>query len=112
MEVCPLCTSDLTGEPIPDKHFVHHLESDPEWDRKINMSCEEQHRQWGRCHCLPYGEKAPEDRFYQRKIGIEIRGVYDGVLLWQCPDCGGRWHRWPEGHELRRRAEQYMTADA
>lgn len=29
-----------------------------------------------------------------RAIGVEIRGVYDGVLFWGCPDCGGSWHRW------------------
>jgi len=31
---------------------------------------------------------------YSRLIGIEIPGVYDGVLYWQCPDCGRRWNRW------------------
>jgi hypothetical protein len=46
---------------------------------------------------------------YSRVIGQEIRGVYDGVLFWSCPDCGGTWHRWPEGHHLRKRAENYVT---
>lgn len=44
---------------------------------------------------------------YSRKIGVEIRGVYDGVLFWQCPDCGGRWHRFSEG-PLRVRAESFI----
>jgi len=37
---------------------------------------------------------------YRREIGIEIRGVYDGVLYWQCPDCGRAWNRWSpkDGH--------------
>lgn len=107
-EECPLCKADLRGEPMADKHFVHNTPENPEWDPARNPSCEEQKEMWGRCHCLPYGEKAPEDRFYQRKIGIEIRGVYDGVLFWQCPDCGGRWHRFPEGHDLRQRALEYV----
>lgn len=33
---------------------------------------------------------------YSRQIGIEVRGVYDGVLIWQCPDCGHMWPRFPE----------------
>lgn len=41
------------------------------------------------------------------KIGIEIRGAYDGILFWQCPSCEERWHRWPEGHYLRKVAEKY-----
>lgn len=30
-------------------------------------------------------------------FGIEVRGVYDGVLLWECPACGTRWPRFNEG---------------
>ena len=30
---------------------------------------------------------------YSRLIGIEIRGKYDGVLVWRCPDCDYMWHR-------------------
>ena len=45
---------------------------------------------------------------YSRRIGVEIRGVYDGVLYYECPDCGGRWHRFPVGHYLRERAEAYV----
>jgi rubredoxin len=33
-----------------------------------------------------------------REIGVEVRGVYDGILYWQCPDCGGNWPRFAEGH--------------
>lgn len=44
-----------------------------------------------------------------RVIGVEIRGVYDGVLIWHCPDCAHQWHRWPEGHPYRQRAEPYVT---
>lgn len=34
-------------------------------------------------------------------IGIEIRGLYDGVLFWLCPYCTHRWHRFPVGDERR-----------
>lgn len=40
-------------------------------------------------------------------IGVEVRGVYDGVLYWTCW-AGHRWHRWPEGHYLRARAERFV----
>ena len=39
-------------------------------------------------------------------------GVYDGALFWQRPDCAGRWHRFPEGHSLRERAEGYVDGGA
>lgn len=44
------------------------------------------------------------------KIGVEIWGVYDGVLFWSCGVCGRTWHRFPEGHSLRARAVTYMKA--
>lgn len=92
-EVCPNCKSDLRSEPIPEKYFVHHLESDPSWDRTIHTSHEKQIAEWGRCHCLPYGDREPEDRFFSRMMGYEIQGVYDGILFWGCPDCGHLWPR-------------------
>lgn len=39
---------------------------------------------------------------YSRTIGIECRGIYDGVLFWACPDCRHGWHRWPESNEFMR----------
>ena len=27
-------------------------------------------------------------------VGVEIRGVYDGVLFWRCTTCGYAWNRW------------------
>jgi predicted RNA-binding Zn-ribbon protein involved in translation (DUF1610 family) len=70
------------------------------------------------CGSSQQGEEIPEESrqyysyatHYIRTIGQEIPGVYDGVLYWFCPDCGGKWHRWPEGHYLRNRAEKYVTA--
>ncbi len=31
-----------------------------------------------------------------REIGIEVRGLYDGVAYWKCPDCEHIWkaHDW------------------
>ena len=41
-------------------------------------------------------------------VGIEVGGVYDGVLFWECIEDGTKWHRWPEGHRLHAEAEGYM----
>ena len=30
---------------------------------------------------------------FRRDIGIEYPEIYDGVLHWRCPDCGGEWAR-------------------
>lgn len=30
-------------------------------------------------------------------IGIEVQGVYDGILVWQCPYCAAMWPRFPDG---------------
>lgn len=52
-----------------------------------------------------YGETGQ----YSRKIGVEIQGVYDGVLFWQCPDCQGRWHRFAETDPLYELANYYIN---
>ncbi len=111
---CPHCNADLRGEPIPAECFLHNVPSNPNWDPgdPLKESCEDQ-KSWNaerRCYCLPYGDKPESERFFSRVIGMEVRGVYDGVLYWQCPDCGGRWHRWPPGDRLHGRAEQYVNA--
>lgn len=41
-------------------------------------------------------------------MGVVIPGVMDGVLFWTCMDCGTPFHRWPEGHSLRERAEPFI----
>lgn len=33
---------------------------------------------------------------FSRLIGVEIRGKYDGVWKWQCPDCKHEWPRFQE----------------
>ena len=30
---------------------------------------------------------------FSRLVGIEVRGKYDGVSYWECPDCKKRWDR-------------------
>lgn len=44
-------------------------------------------------------------------VGIEVRGVYDGVLFWECIEDGTRWHRWEDGSPLRVKADRYLRRD-
>ncbi len=44
----------------------------------------------------------------QGRVGIERRGVYDGILYWQCAGCGHRWHRWSEGTWQRAAAVRHV----
>lgn len=53
------------------------------------------------CGASLYGEIIPghldadgNEQRYRRALGIEIWGVYDGVLFYACPECYGTWHRW------------------
>ena len=36
----------------------------------------------------------------ERIIGHVVRGVYDGVLVWSCADCGHVWPRFA-GNDIR-----------
>lgn len=35
---------------------------------------------------------------FSRIIGLEIPGVYDGTLIWVCPDCHHKWPRFESGY--------------
>lgn len=50
--------------------------------------------------CDLKGEKIPEDysdhyydTHFSKAIGIQIRGYYDGMSFYKCPECGGMWCR-------------------
>lgn len=45
---------------------------------------------------------------YSAKIGVILRGIYDGPLYWACPHCQGAWHRFPRGDRLYAEAERWM----
>lgn len=46
-----------------------------------------------------YGD---ENAHFSRLIGVEIRGYYDGVSMWKCPDCGKTWDRFARDHFSKR----------
>lgn len=37
---------------------------------------------------------SPEGGTFSRRIGVELQGIYDGVLFWVCPVCQHAWHTW------------------
>jgi hypothetical protein len=82
-EVCPHCGSDQRGPEIPR-----------EYRREGSYG--------------PYEESDPP-QYFHRTIAVEIRGVYDGGLFYQCPDCGKAWHRWGMGSDLHRKATFYIN---
>lgn len=64
-------------------------------------------------HCPHCGTLLDYDKdgiLYSHAVGVEVRGVYDGVLFWQCPACDGRWHHFQPGSRLFERAEEYVLA--
>jgi len=46
---------------------------------------------------------------FMRSIGVEIRGLYDGVAYNQCPDCKGNWSR--KGTPLSKDQAQNISRD-
>lgn len=41
--------------------------------------------------------------------GIEVLGEYDGVLIWQCGECGHRWPRFAASDPLHARAAAVLA---
>lgn len=82
-EICPVNGCDLRGTEIPRESLEKGY----------------------------YGPWTPEDgpRYFSEVIGVEIRGLYDGVAYWTCPKCGARWHRWTGvgWEDMRYRVEKY-----
>lgn len=85
---CPRCDMNLVGDRIPDDQLGL-------WDYSVTPPI-----------MHPY-DGPPQ--FYRLAILVEVPGVYDGGLFFKCPSCGARWHRWPEGHYLRVRAEKFVN---
>ena len=57
---------------------------------------------------LPYFTKGATH--FSRKIGVEHPDLYDGVLYWRCPDCGGAWQRYTAGSPLYASAARCIAA--
>lgn len=65
--------------------------------------------------CDNRAEEIPADKLhlyggathYSKILGYEVRGVYDGVLIWICGVCGEMWPRFKEG-KLHEEAVQHI----
>lgn len=44
-------------------------------------------------------------------IGVRVSEIYEGILYWQCPECGGLWHRWDMTSVLRYKAERHIRGE-
>lgn len=51
----------------------------------------------------------PECGSAEEICGVQVQGVYDGVLFWECMVHGLKFHRWPEGNPYRARADRYFA---
>lgn len=86
---CPGCGASDVGGPIPED-IVHHYVP---WEVSSK----------GKDEALKWLETNPWPTWGVFK-GIEVRGVYDGVLIWECPYCDHKWPRfsyeqWGNLHE-------------
>lgn len=63
---CPECNSSWRDKKIPIQYVETGMYG--RWDGK-------------------------EERYFSRLIGVEIRGKYDGISLWKCPDCDALFDR-------------------
>lgn len=47
----------------------------------------------------------------EQVVGIEVQGVYDGVLYWMCNECKRAWNRWfTDNSRMFRVAEEHVAA--
>lgn len=79
---CPACDADMDGGAIAEDMVHNYIP----WD--IGKQGNEAALAWLR-------DNPDEWPHWQRRFGIEVRGVYDGILIWKCPDCNHMWPRFP-----------------
>jgi hypothetical protein len=53
------------------------------------------------CQCQPPSVRA-----------VEVLGVYDGVLFFECTTCRAAWHRFPDGDWRHTKAVPFVERDA
>lgn len=61
---------------------------------------------------LDWELQTPTYRQLRREVGVEIPEVYDGVLYYYCPDCGGAWHAWTKDFGRRYEAARWYVRAA
>jgi hypothetical protein len=83
---CPKCNSDWKGDDIYEyfRNSEYYKDKSDEEILEIAGS---------------YGWTEDNPKTFNKLIGIEIQGEYDGVLYWKCPDCESYWGRF-SGNEV------------
>lgn len=81
MSACPGCGASDIGGPIPEEIVEYYVP----WE--VSKAGKESVKEWLKTNPWPT---------WQRFTGIEVRGLYDGVLIWKCPDCDHMWPRFGE----------------
>lgn len=77
---CPACKSSWDGGFIFDTFCQQRAEGYPMWADKTDAEI------------MDYVKEAyPAPYIWHRQIAIEITEEYDGVSIWQCPDCKAQW---------------------
>lgn len=110
---CPKCNFDLRGEDIY-QHFLKEYSKKIEYPVRLyevlaaihnypdffkDAPSEEELRKmthielnaWKTASMYGWTKKNP--LAFKKEIGIEISGVYDGVIIYKCPNCNHLWKR-------------------
>lgn len=112
---CPKCNASFDGEDIyqfffnkyskdgiPDyardiedikksiKLYPTIYKNAPSFDELEKMS-ELELAAWDTANNYGWSKKNP--KCFRKELGIEIQGLYDGVVLFQCVDCKHKWKR-------------------
>ena len=96
---------DIVVSQVNDKNSWEPAIQAQEKEPRCGLPAEEESRHCPHCKANLDGEPIPRDKrkyygkstHFGRETGIEVSGVYDGVLYWVCPDCNGEWLRFAEG---------------
>ena len=110
---CPRCKMNFEGDDIYDyfllkytndngykypttpveirekaKHYPDQYEPLP-----INLDTMSQNELDAWNSARMYGWTFENPKTFRKLIGVEVQGVYDGILYWQCPECSFKWKR-------------------
>lgn len=75
---CPKCNAQWKGEDIYEKFKSLYKDKSEKEILDIASS---------------YGWTKENKKCFSNLIGLQIQGVYDGVLYWKCPNCQTQWGR-------------------
>jgi RNA polymerase subunit RPABC4/transcription elongation factor Spt4 len=85
---CPKCNSSWDGGSIVETFIKGRDDGTQKWCK--DMTDEQIEENVKSHYSSPYR--------WRREIGVELAydhpKHYDGISMWECPDCGARFDRW------------------